>query len=101
MGTRFTSDIKDPAINVTAWCLLVVIIPSVCTRMGNKYRLFHGLDIDDFLIVTSLVFLVCIAQVRPLLAEKIGAVSRSRSDNFCIFGSGIRLWQPSRRDIQS
>ncbi|KAJ5291447.1 hypothetical protein N7478_000698 [Penicillium angulare] len=54
MGTRFKGDTKDPAINVTAWCLLVVMILSVCTRLGTKYRLIHGLDIDDFLIVTSL-----------------------------------------------
>ncbi|KAJ5291474.1 hypothetical protein N7478_000725 [Penicillium angulare] len=54
MGTRFTGDTKDPAINVTAWCFLIVMILSVCTRLGTKYRLFHGLDIDDFLIVTSL-----------------------------------------------
>ncbi|KAJ5291396.1 hypothetical protein N7478_000647 [Penicillium angulare] len=58
MGTRFTNDTKDPAINVTAWCLLVVMILSVSTRLGTKYRLFHKLDIDDLLIVAALFLAV-------------------------------------------
>ena len=55
MGTRFTSGTKDPAINVTAWCLLTVMVLSVLTRLATKYHLFHKFNFDDFLIVTSLV----------------------------------------------
>jgi hypothetical protein len=55
MGTRFKGDTKDPVVNVTTWCLLVVVIFSVLSRLGTKFRLFHKFTTDDFLIVASLV----------------------------------------------
>lgn len=55
MGTRFTGDSKDPEVNVTTWCLLVVVILGVFARLGTKYRIFHKLTTDDFLIIVSLV----------------------------------------------
>ncbi|KAJ5379216.1 hypothetical protein N7509_012335 [Penicillium cosmopolitanum] len=60
MGTRFKTESKDPAVNVTTWVLLVVVILSVSARLGTKFNLFHKLTIDDLLIVASLVF--CIVQ---------------------------------------
>ncbi|KAJ6126432.1 hypothetical protein N7523_002044 [Penicillium sp. IBT 18751x] len=56
MGTRFKGDTKDPVVNVTTWCLLVMVIFSVLSRLGTKYRLFHMFTTDDFLIVASLAF---------------------------------------------
>ncbi|KAJ5544445.1 hypothetical protein N7513_004700 [Penicillium frequentans] len=56
MATRFTEDTKDPAVNVTTWCLLVVMILSVLSRLGTKVRLFRRLIADDLLIITSLIF---------------------------------------------
>lgn len=55
MGTRFKGDTKDPVVNITTWCLLVVMILSVLSRLGTKIRLFRQLIVDDFLIITSLV----------------------------------------------
>ena len=55
MGTRFTDDNKDPAVNVTTWVLLVAIILSVLARLVTKFRLFHKLTTDDLLITASLV----------------------------------------------
>lgn len=55
MGTRFKGDTKDPVVNVTTCCLLVVVIFSVLSRLGTKFRLFHKFTADDFLIVVSLV----------------------------------------------
>lgn len=55
MGTRFKTESKDPAVNVTTWVLLVVVILSVSARLGTKFNLFHKLTIDDLLIVASLV----------------------------------------------
>lgn len=56
MGSRFTGDTKDPAVNVTTWVLLVTIIFSVSARLGTKFRLFKKLTVDDLLIIASLVF---------------------------------------------
>lgn len=55
MGTRFKGDTKDPVVNITTWCLLVVMILSVLSRLGTKIRLFRQLIVDDLLIITSLV----------------------------------------------
>lgn len=57
MGTRFKTESKDPAVNVTTWFLLVVVILSVAARLGTKFNLFHKLTVDDLLIVASLVCL--------------------------------------------
>jgi hypothetical protein len=65
MGTRFKGDTKDPVVNATTWCLLVVTIFSVSSRLGTKFRLFHKLSADDFFIVASLVRL---PKSDPLLA---------------------------------
>ncbi|KAJ5330519.1 hypothetical protein N7476_000302 [Penicillium atrosanguineum] len=56
MGTRFKGDTKDPMVNVTTWCLLVVTIFSVLSRLGTKFRLFRQLIADDLLMIASLVF---------------------------------------------
>lgn len=55
MGTRFKTESKDPAVNVTTWFLLVVVILSVAARLGTKFNLFHKLTVDDLLIVAALV----------------------------------------------
>ncbi|KAI2707941.1 hypothetical protein CBS147333_4523 [Penicillium roqueforti] len=55
MGTRFKGDTKDPAVNVTTWVLLVIIIFSVSARLGTKVRLFKKLSTDDLLIIASLI----------------------------------------------
>lgn len=55
MGTRFKGDTKDPAVNVTTWVLLVIIIFSVSARLGTKVRLFKRLSTDDLLIIASLI----------------------------------------------
>lgn len=55
MGTRFKTESKDPAVNVTTWVLLVVVILSVSARLGTKFNLFHKLTVDDILIIGSLV----------------------------------------------
>lgn len=57
MGTRFTGDSKDPSVNVTTWCLLVVVILGVAARLGTKFRIFRRLTVDDYLIIASLVVL--------------------------------------------
>lgn len=57
MGTRFTGDSKDPAVNVTTWVLLVTIVCSVSARLLTKFRLFKKLTADDLLIAASLVCL--------------------------------------------
>ncbi|KAJ5599347.1 hypothetical protein VI817_000511 [Penicillium citrinum] len=60
MGTRFKTESKDPAVNVTTWVLLVVVILSVSARLGTKFNLFRKLTVDDWLMVGSLVF--CVVQ---------------------------------------
>ena len=55
MGTRFKTESKDPAVNVTTWVLLVVVILSVSARLGTKFNLFRKLTVDDLLMVGSLV----------------------------------------------
>ncbi|CAG7955379.1 unnamed protein product [Penicillium salamii] len=82
MGTRFTGDSKDPEVNVTAWCLLVVVILAVFARLGTKYHIFHRLTSDDFLVVLSSVF--CIAQVVILslaVASGYGTHKQNVSDS--------------------
>ncbi|EKV13918.1 initiation factor 2B related protein [Penicillium digitatum] len=55
MGTRFKSDTKDPAVNVTTWVLLVTIVFSVLARLVTKIRIFKRLTTDDLLIIASLI----------------------------------------------
>ncbi|KAJ5348420.1 uncharacterized protein N7506_001673 [Penicillium brevicompactum] len=57
MGTRFTGDSKDPEVNVTTWCLLVVVILAVFARLGTKYHIFHRFTSDDVLVIFSSVCL--------------------------------------------
>ena len=56
MGTRFRGDTKDPAVNVTTWVLLAIIIFSVSARLGTQVRLFKKLSTDDLLVIASLIF---------------------------------------------
>lgn len=56
MGSRFTGDSQDPAVNVTTWLLMVIMVFSVATRLGTKYHLFRRLMVDDFLIFAALAF---------------------------------------------
>ena len=56
MGSRFNSDSQVPAVNVTAWLFMVIMIFSVTTRLGTKFHLFRRLMLDDFVIFASLVF---------------------------------------------
>ncbi|CAG8385530.1 unnamed protein product [Penicillium salamii] len=82
MGTRFTGDSKDPEVNVTAWCLLVVVILAVFARLGTKYHIFHRLTSDDFLVVLSSVFYI--AQVVTLslaVASGYGTHKQDVSDS--------------------
>ncbi|KAJ5587743.1 uncharacterized protein N7459_003508 [Penicillium hispanicum] len=60
MGTRFHTDTRDPAVNVTNFVLLVVILLGVLVRLGTKFRLFKRFTPDDYCIVSSLVF--CVVQ---------------------------------------
>lgn len=60
MGRFANSDTRDPAVNVTNWFLIVVVVLSVLIRLGTKYWIFHKLTSDDYLIIASLAF--CIAQ---------------------------------------
>ena len=55
MGTRFTGDSKDPEVNVTAWCLLVVVVLAAFARLGTKYHIFKRWTSDDFLVIVSAV----------------------------------------------
>jgi hypothetical protein len=56
MGSRFTGDSQDPAVNVTTWLFMVIMVFSVATRFGTKIHLFRRLVVDDLLIFASLVF---------------------------------------------
>jgi hypothetical protein len=56
MGSRFNGDTQDPAVNVTTFLFIVIMVFSVATRLGTKFHLFRRLMIDDFLIFASLVF---------------------------------------------
>jgi hypothetical protein len=56
MGSRFSGDSQDPAVNVTAWLLMVIMVFGVTTRFGTKFHLFRRLMVDDLLIFASLVF---------------------------------------------
>jgi hypothetical protein len=56
MGSRFTGDSQDPAVNVTTWLLMVIMVFSVATRVFSKLHLFRRLMADDLLIFASLVF---------------------------------------------
>jgi len=56
MGSRFTGDSQDPAVNVTTWLLMVIMVFSTMTRFGTKFHLFRRLMVDDLLIFASLVF---------------------------------------------
>jgi hypothetical protein len=56
MGSRFTGDSQDPAVNVTTWLLMVIMVFSTTTRFGTKFHLFRRLMVDDLLIFASLVF---------------------------------------------
>ncbi|CAG7931922.1 unnamed protein product [Penicillium olsonii] len=61
MGTRFTGDSKDPEVNVTAWCLLVVVVLAVFARLGTKYHIFKRWTSDDFLVIVSSVVTLSLA----------------------------------------
>lgn len=56
MGSRFKGDTQDPAVNVTTWLFMVIMVFSVMTRLGTKFYLFKRLMVDDLLIFASLVF---------------------------------------------
>jgi hypothetical protein len=56
MGSRFTGDSQDPAVNVTTWLSMVIMVFSVTTRLEMKFHLFRRLMVDDLLIFASLVF---------------------------------------------
>jgi hypothetical protein len=56
MGSRFTGDSQDPAVNVTAWLFMIIMVFSVTTRLGTKFHLFRRLMVDDLVIFASLVF---------------------------------------------
>lgn len=55
MGTRFTGDTRDPAVNVTNLILLVVFILAIFVRLGTKLRLFRQFTNDDYLMIAALV----------------------------------------------
>jgi hypothetical protein len=58
MGSRFNGDTQDPAVNVTTFLFMVIMVFSVATRLGTKFHLFRRLVIDDYLIFASLVFAI-------------------------------------------
>ncbi|KAJ5289583.1 GroES-like protein [Penicillium atrosanguineum] len=60
MGTRYTGDSKDPAVNCTTWFCLVVVSLAILVRLWTKWRLYRVLKLDDGLITLSLIF--CIGQ---------------------------------------
>lgn len=49
-------DSQDPAVNVTTWLLMVIMVLSAVTRFATKFHLLRRLTVDDFLILSSLVF---------------------------------------------
>ncbi|KAJ6445238.1 3-hydroxybenzoate 6-hydroxylase 1 [Purpureocillium lavendulum] len=56
MGSRFSGDTNDPAVNVTTWLFMIIMVFSVITRIGTKLHLFKRLMLDDLFILASLVF---------------------------------------------
>lgn len=58
MGSRFNRDSWDPAVNVTAWLFMVIIVCSLTTRLGTKFYLLKRLAVDDLLITASLIFAI-------------------------------------------
>ncbi|KAJ5087535.1 hypothetical protein N7456_011151 [Penicillium angulare] len=56
MGYRFRNDSIGPTINVISWFLMVVNILAVFARVGAKFRLFHKVKSDDFIIIVSMLF---------------------------------------------
>lgn len=56
MGSRFSGDTNDPAVNVTTWLFMIIMVFSVMTRIGTKFHLFKRLMVDDVFILASLVF---------------------------------------------
>ncbi|CAG7954434.1 unnamed protein product [Penicillium olsonii] len=101
MGTRFTGDSKDPEVNVTAWCLLVVVVLAVFARLGTKYHIFKRLTSDDFLVIVSAAF--CIAQVVTLsLAVAAGYGTHKKDVSDANFDQIMKnLWTASLLYIAS
>lgn len=56
MGSRFNGDTRDPAVNVTNWLFMIIMVFGVTTRLGTKFHLFKRLMVDDVVIFVSLVF---------------------------------------------
>ncbi|KAJ5709588.1 hypothetical protein N7493_009879 [Penicillium malachiteum] len=56
MGDRFHGDSLGPTVNMVSWFLMVVNILAVCARIGAKFRLFHKMKADDFIILASMLF---------------------------------------------
>ena len=48
-----------PAINVTAWFLLVISVLAVIARSSTKLAVFRKLDMDDWVISAAVVSNEC------------------------------------------
>jgi hypothetical protein len=102
MGSRFTGDSQDPAVNVTAWLFMVIMVCSVATRLGTKFHLFRRLMVDDHVIFVSLVFGIAQGVAISLAVgagygdhyTSISGASLDRVMKVCISNSPVVSYRP-------